>query len=196
MARRENSKANPWIISYGRTDYDGSAIDSLTPIHKAQQIHKYRLGLRAVGIVAMVAALVTIILIGIHMYRLGSMSPTDKDPIQPGITATSMIFLVTLLIDIIFTVNLNRYVNDKKPLILYIPCCALMLAFSVPQLIAVITIFGINVQEEVMNVFKNLSWANYITIAVCLIYIIAEAIRIYYHRNDLNLKTEIKKALK
>ena len=191
---RENSKANPWIISYGRTDYDGSPIDNLTPIHKAQQIHKYRLGLRAVGIVAMAAALLNIILIIIHMVNV--YNGVEKDPIAPAITAMSMVFLISLIIDIIFTVNLNRYVNDKKPLIIYIPCAAIMLAFSVPQLIAVIAIFGISVPDEIKNVFTNLSWANFVSIAVSLIYLIAEPIRIYYHRHDLDLKAEIKKALK
>ncbi|MCQ3914694.1 MAG: hypothetical protein MJ201_02765 [Mycoplasmoidaceae bacterium] len=81
----------------------------------------------------------------------------EKDPIAPAITALSMGFLITLLIDIIFTVNLNRYINDKKPLILYIPCAAIMLVFSVPQLIAVIAIFGINVPQDVTNFFANLS---------------------------------------
>lgn len=193
MARRENSKANPWIISYGRTDYDGSAIDSLTPIHKAQQIHKYRLGLRVVGIIAIAIALINIILIALHMVNI--YKGIEKDPIAPAITALSMGFLITLLIDIIFTVNLNRYINDKKPLILYIPCAAIMLVFSVPQLIAVIAIFGINVPQDVTNFFANLSWANYVSILVCLVYLVAEPIRIYYRRQDLSLKQEIKKAL-
>lgn len=189
MARRENSKANPWIISYGRSDYDGSAIDSLTPIHKAQQIHKYRLGLFAVGIVAIVAAFLTVILICIRM-------ASGNTKVVPGISTTSMTFLITLFIDIVLMVNLNRYINDKKPLILYIPCCIAMLAFSIPQIIAVVAMFGVNIPEEIKDMFKSLSWANYIIFVVCIIYIVAEIIRMVVHRNDFNLKQEIYKALK
>lgn len=187
MAKRENSKANPWIISYGRTDYDGSAIDSLTPIHKAQQIHKYRLGLFVTGIVALVAAIVNLSLIAALQVKGANAG------ISSAITGASIVFVVALLVDIIFTVNLNRYINDKRWLILYIPCLVLMIVFSVPQIMTLVSLLVPTVHFEDL---PNFEWANYVNIGVCGIFVIAEALRIFFHWHDLDLKQEIYKALK
>ncbi|MBQ0045679.1 MAG: hypothetical protein KBS35_02205 [Mycoplasma sp.] len=187
MARRENSKANPWIISYGRTDYDGSAIDTLTPIHKAQQIHKYRLGLFVTGIVALVAALINLSLIAVLQINGANTG------VSSAITGASIIFVITLLIDIIFTINLNRYIKGKQWLILYIPCLVLMIVFSVPQIMTLISLLVPSVHFEDL---PNFEWANYVNIAVCGIFVIAETVRIIFHWHDLDLKQEIRKALK
>ncbi len=187
MAKRENSKANPWIISYGRSEYDGREIETLTPIHKAQQIHKYRLGLFVTGIVALVAAIINLVLITILQLKGADTS------ISSAITGTSIVFVITLLIDIILTINLNRYIRSKGWLILYIPCLVLMIIFSVPQIMILISLLVPNVHIEDI---PNFAWANYINIAVCGIFTIAEITRMILHWNDLDLKQEIYKALK
>lgn len=188
MEKIRNSKQNPWIISYGRTDYDGSAIRTLTPIHNAQSIHKYRLGLFVTGIVALVAAITDLVLIAMFI-----LNGSKDQGVSAGITSASIIFVITLLIDIILTINLNRYIKEKRWLILYIPCFALMITFSVPQILILVKLLIPSISIPDVDSWQ---WANYINIVVSIVFVIAEGLRMYWHRKDLDLKQEMRKALK
>ncbi|MCQ3908183.1 MAG: hypothetical protein MJ200_01085 [Mycoplasmoidaceae bacterium] len=139
MEKTINNKDNPWIISYGRTDYDGKPINTLQPIHTAQQIHKYKLGLFVGGIIGLAIALIDFIFIVVF---LAKGSPVDKSgqTLSTAITSLTFIFAIMLMIDVIFTINLNRYERNRRWLILYIPCLVAMLIFSVPQLMTLLTI--------------------------------------------------------
>ena len=196
MAKRIGSNPNnPMIISWGSKEYDGRPIDSLTPIHKSQQIYKYRLGLFATGLVGLVTAIIDLIFIAFAIVEAKNGSTSTETEIakatSTGITVSSIIFVIALLIDIIFTINLNRYLKSKRWLILYIPCLVLMITFSVPQLLKLLTLFNISIPS-----FSLPNWANTVNIAVCGIFIIAEAIRIIIHWNDIDIAKEVKKALR
>lgn len=187
MEKIKNSEKNPWIISYGSSEYNGKPIKSLTPIHKAQEIHKYRLALFVTGIIGLCAALADLVLIAMFVAKGSS-----DQGISAGITSASITFVITLLIDIIFTINLNRYVKEKRWLILYIPCFVSMVLFSVPQILILVKILvpTLNIPD-----ISSWQWANDINIAVSVIFIIAEGLRMYWHRNDLDLKQEMRRAL-
>ena len=188
MEKIKNSQKNPWIISYGSSEYHGQPIKTLTPIHQAQEIHKYRLGLFVTGIIGLCAAIGDLILIAMAVVK----GEDIKGGVSTGVTTMSIVFVITLLIDIVLTINLNRYVKEKRWLILYIPCFVSMIFFSVPQILTLISVFGIKMDFNI-GAWK---WANYVNIAVCLIFVIAEGLRMYWHRNDLDLKQEMKRALK
>ncbi|XQP55232.1 MAG: hypothetical protein ACOQNV_00475 [Mycoplasmoidaceae bacterium] len=192
MEKTINNKDNPWIISYGRTDYDGRPIKTLQPIHTAQQIHKYKLGLFVGGIIGLIIAIIDFAMIVTFMAKGQPIDDYGK-ALSKAITSFTIMFVVMLLIDVIFTINLNRYERNKRWLILYIPCLAAMLLFSVPQIMTLIKLMvpSINIPE-----IQSWKWANYINIVVCIIFIIAEAIRLYLHRKEVNLKQEVYEALK
>lgn len=185
--QKANSIDNPWIISYGSADYDGREIPSKTPMHDARAVHKYKLGLFVTALIAMSAAIVDIVLI-----VLTQLNGQPLPGLSSGITTASIVFVITLLVDIIFTINLNKYVNDKRWLILYIPAFVLMVIFSVPQLLTLLTLFGIK-----LPTFSYMpDWANYVNIFICGVYIVAEIVRIILHWNDLDIKQEVRKALR
>lgn len=192
MEKIKNSKDNPWIISYGTSKYNGEPIDTLQPIHTAQQIHKYKLGLFVSGIIGLVIALIDLSMIAAFMAK-GQPTDVAGASLSKAITSFTIIFVVMLLIDVIFTINLNRYEKNKRWLFLYIPCLVAMLLFSVPQIMILIKIVVPSLSIPEITSWK---WANYINIVVCAIFVVAEVIRIILHWNDLDLKQEMKRVLK
>lgn len=171
--------------------------ETTTPVAWAQQVRKYKLGLFVTGIIGVAFAAIDFMLIAMLLYKYPHGNPGGGlDPvytvISKIITSLTILFVIILAIDVVLTINLNRYVKNKKALILYIPCLSSMVCFSVPQILGLLKLFNIDIPIEFMNVW----WANYVNIAVCGIFMITEFIRLIKHRDELNIKAEIYKALR
>lgn len=165
-----------------------------TPVAWIQQVRKYKLGLFVTGIIGIVLAGLDLSSISMFVYFQSLDGATDiLKALSTAITTLSVLFVIVLLIDVIFTVNINRYIKNKKALILYIPCLTLMICFSVPQILIVLKLLvpGVQIPE-----IQQYAWANYINIVVCSLYMITEIVRLIHHRDEINVTDEIKKALR
>ncbi len=165
-----------------------------TPVAWIQQVRKYKLGLFVTGIIGIILAGLDLASIAMFIHFQSAVDATDiLKAISTAITTLSVSFVIVLLIDVIFTVNINRYIKNKKALILYIPCLSLMVCFSVPQILIVLKLLvpGVQIPE-----IEQYAWANYINIVVCSVYMITELIRLIRHRDEINVTAEIKKALR
>jgi len=170
--------------------YHGELIEPRNKMHWQQQIHKYNLGLFVTGIIAMATALLTIIFDALIIAKGGEGDATKG--FAAAASTTTIIFVITLAIDIVLTVCLNKYYKNKFPLILFIPALALMLIFAVPELMSLLTLFGIKVSV------KGLTgpWTAYVVMSICGAFIIFELWRMILHRDDLDIYKEVKKALR
>lgn len=175
-----------YFIAWAEKDYNGKAIKSLTPMHDAQQIHKYRLGLFVTGIVALFVAALSIVFISLFLS-----DGSENSEYSSAIMSVTYIFVVALLIDVIFTANLNKYVNEKRWLWLYIPSLVAMILLSVPQTLVLLKLI---ITDLKIPSAQSWDWANYVNIACCSAFIVAETVRMILHRNDISIKNELIRA--
>lgn len=175
-----------YSIAWAEKDYNGKAIKSLTPMHDAQQIHKLRLGLFVTGIVALFVAALSIIFISLFIS-----DGSENSDYSSAIMSVTYVFAIALLIDVVFTANLNKYVNEKRWLWLYIPSLVAMILLSVPQTLVLLKLI---ISDLDVPSAKSWEWANYVNIACCGAFIVAETVRMVLHRNDISLKNELIKA--